>query len=162
MHFLNTLDYSRAELDQLIESAKGFKNGDNQSKPLAGKSIALVFVNPSLRTRAVTQVGIYVLGGNAVGLEPELSSGDRRLDRREMRAVGGARDHDDAVARHALEYVRDQVALRVHHDHRTAGRHVSRGKVQQHELRPRVGGPARDDLFCKGGMDEDREEHRGQ
>src|SRR5438552_678719 len=70
MHFLTTANHSRAELDQLIESASRFKGGDNQSKPLAGKSIALVFFNPSLRTRASMQVGTYELGGNAVVLEP--------------------------------------------------------------------------------------------
>ena len=57
---------SREQLDQLIESALRFKSGDDASKPLAGKSVALVFFNPSLRTRASMQVGIYELGGNAV------------------------------------------------------------------------------------------------
>ena len=61
---------SRAQLDQLIESALRFKSGDDLSKPLQGKSVALVFFNPSLRTRASMQVGIYELGGNAVVLEP--------------------------------------------------------------------------------------------
>jgi len=68
--FLTTLDYSRDELNQLIASALHFKQGDDSSKPLAGKSVALVFFNPSLRTRASMQVGIYELGGNAVVLEP--------------------------------------------------------------------------------------------
>jgi N-acetylornithine carbamoyltransferase len=72
-NFLTTLDYSRAELDQLIESALRFKI-EVQPKPLAGKSIALVFFNPSLRTRASMQVGIYELGGNPVVLEPGGSS----------------------------------------------------------------------------------------
>jgi len=61
---------TREQLDRLIESALRFKNGDELSKPLAGKSVALVFFNPSLRTRASMQVGIYELGGNAVVLEP--------------------------------------------------------------------------------------------
>ena len=69
-NFLTTSDWSRAELDQLIDSALQFKRGQDQSKPLAGKSVALVFFNPSLRTRASMQVGIYELGGNAVVLEP--------------------------------------------------------------------------------------------
>ncbi len=68
--FLTTADWTRTELDQLIESALCFKHGDNQSKPLTGKSIALVFFNPSLRTRASMQVGIFELGGNPVVLEP--------------------------------------------------------------------------------------------
>lgn len=75
-NFLTTADWTRAELDQLIDSALAFKHeGDNSKeapgpKPLAGKSVALVFFNPSLRTRASMQVGIYELGGNAVVLEP--------------------------------------------------------------------------------------------
>src|SRR6202165_998055 len=68
--FLTTSDLSRGELNQLIDSALRFKSGKDQSKPLAGRSIALVFFNPSLRTRASMQIGVYELGGNAVVLEP--------------------------------------------------------------------------------------------
>ncbi|HEU5133113.1 MAG TPA: N-acetylornithine carbamoyltransferase [Pyrinomonadaceae bacterium] len=67
---LNTIGMSREQLEQLLESALRFKAGDDVSKPLTGKSVALVFFNPSLRTRASMQVGIYELGGNAVVLEP--------------------------------------------------------------------------------------------
>jgi N-acetylornithine carbamoyltransferase len=70
MHLLNTIGMSREQLEQLIESALRFKKGDDRSQPLVGKSVALVFFNPSLRTRASMQVGIYELGGNAVVLEP--------------------------------------------------------------------------------------------
>ena len=70
MHFLTTANRSRSELDRLIDSALRFKSGTDQSKSLAGKSVALVFFNPSLRTRASMQVGIYELGGQAVVLEP--------------------------------------------------------------------------------------------
>jgi N-acetylornithine carbamoyltransferase len=73
-NFLTTADYSRNEMMRLIESALRFKNGSNVAKSLAGKSVALVFFNPSLRTRASMQVGIYELGGNAVVLEPGGSS----------------------------------------------------------------------------------------
>jgi N-acetylornithine carbamoyltransferase len=69
-HFLNTGDYSRDEMDRLIDSALRFKKGESGSQSLAGSSVALVFFNPSLRTRASMQVGIYELGGNAVVLEP--------------------------------------------------------------------------------------------
>ena len=69
-NFLKTSDFSRAELEEIIESAVKFKNGEISDKPLSGKSVALVFFNPSLRTRASMQVGIYELGGNAVILEP--------------------------------------------------------------------------------------------
>lgn len=72
-NFLTTADYSRDELEQLIDSALRFKKGGDPARPLrplAGKSVALVFFNPSLRTRASMQVGISELGGNPVVLEP--------------------------------------------------------------------------------------------
>lgn len=68
--FLVTSDHGRSVLDQLIEQAIKNKQLRPQTKPLEGRSVALVFFNPSLRTRASMQVGIYELGGNAVILEP--------------------------------------------------------------------------------------------
>src|SRR5688500_19479072 len=73
-NFAKTSDHSRAALDALLAKALKFKARNDTSKPLDGKSIALVFFNPSLRTRASMQVGIYELGGNAVVLEPGGSS----------------------------------------------------------------------------------------
>ena len=74
MNFLKTSDFSRAELEEIIETAIKFKSGAISEKPLNGKSVSLVFFNPSLRTRASMQVGIFELGGNAVILEPGSSS----------------------------------------------------------------------------------------
>src|SRR6476619_6331689 len=67
---ISTIDMTREQIEEVLESARRFKSGDDVSKPLSGKSVALVFFNPSLRTRASMQVGIYELGGNAVVLEP--------------------------------------------------------------------------------------------
>ncbi len=69
-NFLKTSDFSRTELEEILESALKFKNQKIDDKPLNGKSVALIFFNPSLRTRASMQIGIYELGGNAVILEP--------------------------------------------------------------------------------------------
>jgi N-acetylornithine carbamoyltransferase len=69
-NFLTTSDYSREELNRLIDAALQFKRDRQPSDELAGKSVALVFFNPSLRTRASMQVGIFELGGNPVVLEP--------------------------------------------------------------------------------------------
>ncbi len=70
-NFLRTGDWTRAELEGLLDAALSFKRGRaTHEKTLAGRSIALVFFNPSLRTRASMQVGIYELGGNTVVLEP--------------------------------------------------------------------------------------------
>lgn len=68
--FLTTSNLSAGDLNSLLETAFQFKNGVTIEKPLAGKSIALVFFNPSLRTRASMQVGIFDLGGNPIILEP--------------------------------------------------------------------------------------------
>jgi len=69
-NFISTIDLTRSDLEQLLESAVRFKKGEDTSRPLAGQSVALVFFNPSLRTRASMQVGIFQLGGEAVVLEP--------------------------------------------------------------------------------------------
>lgn len=69
-NFLITSDFGRSQIEDLLASAAAFKDGANELKPLAGRSVALVFFNPSLRTRASMQVGIYELGGNPVILEP--------------------------------------------------------------------------------------------
>jgi N-acetylornithine carbamoyltransferase len=96
--FLTTLDWSRSELEQLIESALSFKRREDESRPLAGRSLALVFFNPSLRTRASMQVGIFELGGNAVVLEPGGTSWT--LEHRE----GAVMDADKTE--HVAEFVR--------------------------------------------------------
>jgi N-acetylornithine carbamoyltransferase len=68
-HFLTTLDWSRAELESLLDEARRLKKTP-LGRSLAGKTIALVFMNPSLRTRTSFEVGIWQLGGHAVVLEP--------------------------------------------------------------------------------------------
>jgi N-acetylornithine carbamoyltransferase len=69
-NFLITSDFSREQIESLFDLALQYKNNEISDKPLSGKSVALVFFNPSLRTRASMQVGVYELGGNAVILEP--------------------------------------------------------------------------------------------
>jgi N-acetylornithine carbamoyltransferase len=68
--FLKTSDWTADELGELLKSALRFKAQKEKAQPLAGRSVALIFFNPSLRTRASMQVGIYELGGNPVVLEP--------------------------------------------------------------------------------------------
>jgi len=68
-HFLNTQDWSRPELDALLEQAAKFKRAP-RSSALQGKSIALVFFNPSLRTRTSFELGAFHLGAHAVVLQP--------------------------------------------------------------------------------------------
>ena len=97
-NYLKTSDFSTEHLNGLIESTLRIKSGEVKHKPLDGKSIALVFFNPSLRTRASMQVGIYELGGNAVILEPGGSSWT--LEHREGVVMDGNKTE------HLAEFVR--------------------------------------------------------
>jgi N-acetylornithine carbamoyltransferase len=72
-HFLTTQDYSRAELEALLQSARRFRR-EPHSRCLANMAIALVFFNNSLRTRASFQIGAFQLGARPVVLEPGTSS----------------------------------------------------------------------------------------
>src|SRR5690606_35907261 len=68
-HFLNTQDWSRPELDALLAEAAAFKRNKLGSE-LKGRSIALVFFNPSMRTRTSFELGAFQLGGHAIVLQP--------------------------------------------------------------------------------------------
>jgi len=68
-HFLNTFDWPTSELQSMVDDARRLKEspfGDS----LAGKTIALLFLNNSLRTRTSFDVGARQLGGHAVVLSP--------------------------------------------------------------------------------------------
>jgi N-acetylornithine carbamoyltransferase len=66
--FINTLEFKPAELEFLLKQAAALKKarGKKGKRPLDGRSVALVFFNPSLRTRVSFEVGIAELGGQAV------------------------------------------------------------------------------------------------
>jgi N-acetylornithine carbamoyltransferase len=68
-HFLNTQDWSRAGLNGLLEQAAAFKR-NKLGDQLRGKSIALVFFNPSMRTRTSFELGAFQLGAHAIVLQP--------------------------------------------------------------------------------------------
>jgi N-acetylornithine carbamoyltransferase len=68
-HFLSTLDWSRAELEELLDDARALKRGAH-ADDLAGRAVGLLFFNPSLRTRTSFEIGVSQLGGHAVVLEP--------------------------------------------------------------------------------------------
>src|SRR5690349_11678227 len=95
--FLKTSDFETEHLKALVDSALRIKGGDS-GRPLAGKSVALVFFNPSLRTRASMQVGIFELGGNPVILEPGGTSWT--LEHREGVVMDGGKTE------HLKEFVR--------------------------------------------------------
>ncbi|KFA41682.1 N-acetylornithine carbamoyltransferase [Xylella fastidiosa] len=68
-NFLNTQDWSCSELNALLTQARAFKH-NKLGNALKGKSIALVFFNPSMRTRSSFELGAFQLGGHAIVLQP--------------------------------------------------------------------------------------------
>ena len=68
-HFLSTADWSRDELAGLLDLATDLK-ADPIRDDLRGKSIALMFLNPSMRTRTSFDLGMQQLGGIAIVLQP--------------------------------------------------------------------------------------------
>lgn len=66
-HFYNTLDFSQKEVNFLINLALKMKT-KGYKKNLIGKSIAMLFFNPSLRTRLSFAAAMLKLGGLAIDL----------------------------------------------------------------------------------------------
>ncbi len=70
-HFLSAADLSRDEAEALLERAATLKaewraggQGLHAQLPLRGKTLALVFEKPSLRTRVAFEAGMTQLGGH--------------------------------------------------------------------------------------------------
>ena len=68
--FLAIPDFSRAELLALFDLAERMRRGEYQKKPLAGKTLAMIFMKASTRTRVSFEVGTFQLGGHALFLSP--------------------------------------------------------------------------------------------
>ena len=72
--FLSLADYKREEIEQMLDLAADLKarmNSGLSDHPLAGKTLAMIFEKPSLRTRVTFEVGMFQLGGAAIRLAPD-------------------------------------------------------------------------------------------
>lgn len=78
--FLAITDYSTEELVGLLRLAARLKVGEvGRDRPLAGRSLAMIFEKSSTRTRVSFEVGMWQLGGHALFL----SSRDVQIGRGE-------------------------------------------------------------------------------
>jgi len=66
-HFITVADYTREELNELLDLAYDMKIR-RVLKGLEGKNLILLFFNPSLRTRTSFELAMKELGGNVVTL----------------------------------------------------------------------------------------------
>jgi len=69
-HFLKLSDIAPEEIQPILDRAIELKSGA-KSNALAGKSIAILFEKPSLRTKLSFWVGAEKLGGHPVHFSPE-------------------------------------------------------------------------------------------
>ena len=68
--FLAIPDLSTAELLRLFSLAEQMRTGRYERKPLTGKTLAMIFMKASTRTRVSFEVGTFQLGGHALFLSP--------------------------------------------------------------------------------------------
>jgi len=67
---LSVADLDRKEIEQLIREARDMKR-ERASSLLSGRTLALLFEKPSLRTRVTFDLAMYQLGGHCIYLSPE-------------------------------------------------------------------------------------------
>ena len=68
--FLAIPDFTKKELEGLFALGDRMRTGKYDKKPLAGKSLAMIFMKSSTRTRVSFEVGTWQLGGHALFLSP--------------------------------------------------------------------------------------------
>ena len=108
-HFLSTQDWSRDDLQAMIDRARAFRDspfGD----ALKGKSVALMFFNPSLRTRSSFDIGVHQLGGHAVVLDARGQTWPVEIEEGAV-MDGEPEEHVKEAARVLSRYV-DLIAIR--------------------------------------------------
>lgn len=108
-HFLNTQDWSVAGLQHLLSQAKAFK-ASKLGDQLKGKAIALLFFNPSMRTRTSFEIGAFQLGAHAVVLQPGKDAWPIEFELGSL-MDGDTEEHIIEVARVLSSYV-DLIAVR--------------------------------------------------
>ncbi|MCH7958032.1 MAG: ornithine carbamoyltransferase, partial [Proteobacteria bacterium] len=70
-HFLDIDRLDEATLRHILDWAAALKRGDSpdgDARPLAGRTLAMIFEKPSTRTRVSFEVGMQQLGGYVVVL----------------------------------------------------------------------------------------------
>jgi len=108
-HFITTQDWTLDELQGFIDEARALKRAPWQPL-LKDRSIALVFFNPSLRTRSSFEIGMTQLGGHALVLEPGKSAWP--LEFRPGVVMDGEAEEHIAEAAQVLSRYCDLIAVR--------------------------------------------------
>ena len=124
-HFLTGEELTAPELDALLDRAIALKAAPLGSRPLEGKTVALLFEHPSTRTRTSMEAGVFELGGHPMVLranELQLTRGESIRDTalvfsRHAAAIGlrtGSEERLRSLAAHAGVPVVNMLSPRHH------------------------------------------------
>jgi N-acetylornithine carbamoyltransferase len=124
------------EVRYVVERAKAMK-AEGFGLPLQGRALAMVFFNPSLRTRASFAIAFSSLGGTVIDLTAERDIWNLELREGAVMA-GDADEHAKDAARVLSEYA-DAIAIRAlarHDDWATERRDLVLVSFQKHSTVP--------------------------
>ncbi|KAK8585116.1 hypothetical protein V6N13_139055 [Hibiscus sabdariffa] len=89
--FLHISDFDKSTilkiLDRAIEVKAQLKSGDRSFTPFKGKTMAMIFAKPSMRTRVSFETGFFLLGGHAIYLGPDDIQMGKREETRDVARV---------------------------------------------------------------------------
>lgn len=89
--FLHISDFDKATimkiLDRAAEVKAVIKSGDRAFLPFKGKTMAMIFAKPSMRTRVSFETGFSLLGGHAIYLGPDDIQMGKREETRDVARV---------------------------------------------------------------------------
>lgn len=109
-HFVSTQDFSPVELERLIARAREIKKDGVREKPLAGKSVALIFLNPSLRTRTTMELAVTALGGTPLTMN--VGTDSWTLEHRDGAVMNAGRTEHVKDAARVLSRLVDAIGVR--------------------------------------------------
>lgn len=95
--FVHISDFDKATilkiLDRAVEVKTLLKSGEREFLPFKGKTMAMIFTKPSMRTRVSFETGFFLLGGHAIYLGPnDIQMGKREETRDVARVLSGYND----------------------------------------------------------------------
>ncbi|XP_050126104.1 ornithine transcarbamylase, chloroplastic-like [Malus sylvestris] len=89
--FVHISDFDKATilkmLDRAAEVKALLKSGDRSFQPFKGKTMAMIFAKPSMRTRVSFETGFFLLGGHAIYLGPNDIQMGKREETRDVARV---------------------------------------------------------------------------
>ncbi|TMW94225.1 hypothetical protein EJD97_010550 [Solanum chilense] len=89
--FLHITDFDKSTLLNILDRAKEvkalIKSGERTYLPFKGKTMAMIFAKPSMRTRVSFETGFYLLGGHAIYLGPDDIQMGKREETRDVARV---------------------------------------------------------------------------